>query len=194
MGACFARESAIRVCQPGPLAFQRSSTTGATLRLMATLEWGDLGRPRGFSNFSASFSPNNSGNSSRAGRARANSPFFHSGFSSLIFDRPFFFISLNFSLVGLSYADHLDIRSARSKDHHMDAAANYAERLVAALTVVLPNIFQNVSTVPFEVANHIKGNGALTNIPLTFFRVVDNAHKYCIYVYTLMQVELAAAE
>ena len=38
----------MRVCQPGPLAFQRASVSGGILKLMDTFGFGDLGRPRGF--------------------------------------------------------------------------------------------------------------------------------------------------
>jgi hypothetical protein len=83
----------MRVCHPTPLAFQRSRTSGATRRLIATLEFGDLGRPRGFSISAAILAPYSSGSTSRAGRARTKSSFVHFGFSSLTRECFLFFIT-----------------------------------------------------------------------------------------------------
>ena len=83
-GACLLSDSAIRVCQAVPLAFPRVSTSGGTRRLIATLECGDFGWPRGLSISAAVFSPNNFGRTWRAGRARLKSTAVHSGFSLIV--------------------------------------------------------------------------------------------------------------
>jgi hypothetical protein len=57
LGACFFNDSAIRVCHPVPPAFHRSKTSGAIRRLIAILEFGDFGRPRGRSISLAIFGP-----------------------------------------------------------------------------------------------------------------------------------------
>src|SRR5712691_5555202 len=101
-GACFLNDSAIRVCHPVPLAFQRSKTSGATLKLIATFEFGDLGRPRGLSISAAVLVPYRLGNTSRAGRAREKSSFVHSGFSSLTRDFLFFLITSDLTPIHLA--------------------------------------------------------------------------------------------
>lgn len=76
--------SAMRVCQPGPVAFQRASVSGANLRLIATFESGDLGRPRGLSMLAAVRAPKILGSTSLAGRAFAIMAAVHSGFVRLV--------------------------------------------------------------------------------------------------------------
>ena len=111
----------MRVCHPAPLAFQRSKTSGATRKLIATFEVGDFGRPRGLSISSAIFVPNKPGNTSRAGRAREKSSVFHSGFSSLTRDFLFFFITLDLTPIGFSQADHVNIAATRREHEHIQA-------------------------------------------------------------------------
>jgi hypothetical protein len=65
------RTSAMRVCHPGPVAFQRANVSGGSRRLIATFESEDFGRPRGLSMAAAVRVPNNLGNTSLAGRASA---------------------------------------------------------------------------------------------------------------------------
>src|SRR6266446_9407982 len=100
------RTLAIRVCQPGPVAFQRASVSGDSLRLMATFESGDLGRPRGLSIAAAVRVPKIFGRTSRAGRALASIALVHSGLLRLVFsglDR--FFISLHLTFVSFAQTD-----------------------------------------------------------------------------------------
>ena len=61
----------MRVCQPGPVAFQRASVAGDNLRLIATFDSGDFGRPRGLSIAAAVRAPKILGRTSFAGRALA---------------------------------------------------------------------------------------------------------------------------
>src|SRR5450759_5283104 len=84
----------MRVCQPGPVAFHRASVSGDNLRLIATFDSGDLGRPRGFSMAAAVRAPNILGKTSFAGRALAIISMVHSGFSRMaLSDLGCFFIS-----------------------------------------------------------------------------------------------------
>src|SRR3990172_1923137 len=109
---------AIRVCQPGPVAFQRASVSGDSLRLMATFESGDLGRPRGLSMAAAVRVPKIFGRTSRAGRALASIAFVHSGLSRLDFSGfDLFFISLHLTLVGFAQTDDTRL-SVTGREHH----------------------------------------------------------------------------
>lgn len=121
-GACLLNDSAIRVCHPVPLAFQRSKTSGATLKLIATFEFGDLGRPRGLSISAAILVPYRLGNTSRAGRAREKSSFVHSGFSSLTRDFLFFLITFDLTPIRLTQADHVNIAATRREHEHAAAS------------------------------------------------------------------------
>ena len=62
--------SAIRVCQPGPVAFQRANVSGGNRRKIDVRTLPDFGRPRGFNILAADAVPKISGNTSRALRAR----------------------------------------------------------------------------------------------------------------------------
>ena len=75
------RTSAMRVCQPGPVAFQRASVSGGSRRLIAIFESEDFGRPRGLSIAAAVRAPKILGKTSLAGRAFAIIAAVHSGFS-----------------------------------------------------------------------------------------------------------------
>jgi hypothetical protein len=74
--------SAIRVCQPGPVAFQRANVSGGKRREINVRALPDFGRPRGF-NIDAA--PKISGNTSRALRAREKVSFVHVGLSRSAF-------------------------------------------------------------------------------------------------------------
>ncbi len=73
--------SAILVCHPGPVAFQRANVSGRRRREIAVLAVPVLGRPLGLSIRPASVGPNSSGSTSAAGLAFAKVAFVHSGFS-----------------------------------------------------------------------------------------------------------------
>jgi hypothetical protein len=73
--------SAILVCRPGPVAFERANVSGRRRSEIAVLAAPVLGRPLGLSNRSASVGPNSSGRSAAADLACAKVAFVHSGFS-----------------------------------------------------------------------------------------------------------------
>jgi hypothetical protein len=66
----FDNVSAIRVCQPGPVAFQRANVSGGKRREIDVRALPDFGRPRGFNILAALAAPKISGNTSRALRAK----------------------------------------------------------------------------------------------------------------------------
>lgn len=71
--------SAMRVCQPGPLAFQAARVSGGSRSEMGVRGFPLFGRPRGLSSGAAVSGGRSSGNTSRAGRARAKVFAVHSG-------------------------------------------------------------------------------------------------------------------
>jgi len=88
------------------LAFQRASVSGDSLRLMATFDSGDLGRPRGLSMVAAVRAPKICGRTSRAGQALASIAVVHSGLSRLVFSGlGRFFIPFHLTFVGFTQTD-----------------------------------------------------------------------------------------
>jgi hypothetical protein len=71
--------SANRVCQPGPVAFQRTNASGGNRIEIDVRALPDLGRPRGLNILAADAAPKISGNTSRALGARAKVPFVQAG-------------------------------------------------------------------------------------------------------------------
>src|SRR5467141_795435 len=98
----FDNASAIRVCQPGPVAFQRANVSGGNRREIDVRALPDFGRPRGFNILAAVPAPKISGNTSRALRARAKVSFVHAGFSrSAFWGLGLRFISFDLALLAL---------------------------------------------------------------------------------------------
>jgi hypothetical protein len=100
--------SAIRVCQPGPVAFQRANVSGGNRIEIDVRALPDFGRPRGFNILAVDAAPKISGNTSRALRARAKVSFVHAGFSrSAFWGLGLRFISFHLAFVGLAQTDHM---------------------------------------------------------------------------------------
>src|SRR3990172_2879600 len=126
----------MRVCQPGPVAFHRASVSGDNLRLIATFDSGDLGRPRGFSMAAAVRAPKIFGRTSFAGRALAIISRVHSGLSRLGFsDLGRFFISLHLSLICFTQTDDPRFSPAGREHHAMQAILNEAKHAVAPFSI-----------------------------------------------------------
>ena len=148
-----ARTAAMRVCQPGPLAFQRASVSGAIRRLMATLAFGDFGRPRGFSRRAAAFLPTILGSTSAAGRARLKSAAVHSGFSSSINSGlGLRFIASYLSGVGSAQTDDVDLAGAEREYQHVQPVVNKAQRLETLFSVIPARVFHNQGAGPVKIA------------------------------------------
>src|SRR3972149_8939465 len=142
----------MRVCQPGPVAFQRASVSGDNLRLIATFDSGDLGRPRGLSILAAVRAPKIVGSTSLAGRAFAIMAAVHSGFVRLVFlDLGCFFISFHLALIGLSQTDHPGFTVAWCGNHAMQPILDVAKHAVAPSSIVFPLVFPDQSCCPVEL-------------------------------------------
>jgi hypothetical protein len=116
----FDNASAIRVCQPGPVAFQRANVSGGNRREIDVRALPDFGRPRGFNILAAVPAPKISGNTSRALRVRAKVSVVHAGFSrSAFWGFDLRFISFDLAFVGLAQTDHMRLVGAWRKHHHM---------------------------------------------------------------------------
>jgi len=179
-----ARTAAMRVCQPGPLAFQRASVSGAIRRLMATLAFGDFGRPRGFSRRAAAFLPTILGSTSAAGRARLKSAAVHSGFSSSINSGlGLRFIASYLSGVGSAQTDDVDLAGAEREYQHMQPVVNKAQRLETLFSVIPARIFQYQGAGPVKIRRPCERQTAPGDVPRILSGVETDLHVFNVYAY-----------
>src|SRR5450756_1942582 len=131
----------MRVCQPGPVAFHRASVSGDNLRLIATFDSGDLGRPRGFSMVAAVRASKILGKTSFAGRALAIISMVHFGLSLMAFsDLGRFFISLHLSFISFTQTDDPRFSLAGYEHHAMQAIRDEAKHAVAPFPIVFARV------------------------------------------------------
>lgn len=134
----------MRVCQPGPVAFQRAKVSGDKRRLIAIFDCGDFGRPRGFSIAAATRAPKIFGKTSFAGRASAIIFAVHSGLSRRFFSvLDCFFIPFYLSVIGFTQTDDTGLAIARRKYHAVQTTFNQAKHAVAPFPIIFTHIFPN---------------------------------------------------
>ena len=115
----------MRVCHPGPVAFQRANVSGGNRIEIDVRALPDFGRPRGFNILVADAAPKISGNTSRALRARAKVSFVHAGFSrSAFWGLGLRFISFHLAFVGLAQTDYMRLIGARRENHHVQSISD----------------------------------------------------------------------
>jgi hypothetical protein len=154
----FDNASAIRVCQPGPVAFQRANVSGGNRREINVRALPDFGLPRGFNILAAVPAAKIPGNTSRALRARAKVSFVHAGFSrSAFWGLGLRFISFDLAFVGLAQADHILV-GARHEYHHLQPIPDQTQRLKPAFAVILSKILHYKRGVPLELGCQFERN------------------------------------
>lgn len=123
--------SAMRVCHPGPVARQRSITSGGSLRLMSCRGLGDFGRPPLLTTARANMALVSSGSSlyscgliTCASTRLRSEPEVRREAGLL-------------TIVGLSHAEDVAGRATRGVAHHDDSAVQKAVADDAAFTIVL---------------------------------------------------------
>ena len=151
------RTSAMRVCQPGPVAFQRANVSGGSRRLIAIFESEDFGRPRGLSIAAAVRAPKILGKTSLAGRAFAIIAADHSGFTLLVFlGLDCFFISIHLAFVCFAQTDHPGLAVARCEYHAMQPVLNKPKHAVAPFAVVFAFVFPDKGRRPVELFGKVQ--------------------------------------
>jgi hypothetical protein len=106
----------MRVCHPGPVAFQRANVSGGKRMEIDVRAAPDFGRPRGFSNRLAAGAPKTSGRTSRADLAFAKVALVHSGFSETFrVLAGLRFIISNLAPIRLAETDHVNSPCTGSK-------------------------------------------------------------------------------
>ena len=170
----------MRVCQPGPVAFQRASVSGGNLKLIATFDSGDFGRPRGLSIAAAVRAPNIFGRTSFAGRALAIIAIVHSGFFRMVFlDFGCFFIPLHLAFVGFTQTDDPRLAVAWCKHHAMQPIVNEAKHAVAPLSIVYAPVFPDKCCGPVKLRGKVQRKAALCNIATFLFWIL--VHTIIVY-------------
>lgn len=184
-GAAAASAAAMRVCQPGPLAFQRASVSGGMRRLIDTFASGDFGRPRGFNRRSAASFPMSFGNTSAAGRARLKSAAVHSGFSSSINSGLGlrFFITPYLSVIGLAQADDVNPARAGRKHQHVQSVIDQAQCLKALFAIVPARVFLDQGAKPIEIHRPRERESTQGDIPRILGGIETDVHGFNVYAY-----------
>jgi hypothetical protein len=174
----------MRVCHPGPVAFQRANVSGGSRRLIATFESEDFGRPRGLSMAAAVRAPNNLGNTSLAGRASAIIAAVHSGFFRRAFlasDFDGFLISTHLALVGFTQTDHSGLAIAWREYNAMQPIINEAKHAVTPFPVILAPVFPDQGRRPIELFGKVQREAALRKISAVFLWIL--VHLFIVYTY-----------
>src|ERR1700722_20896414 len=115
----------MRVCHPGPVAFQRANVSGGSRRDIEVRAWPVFGLPRGLSSLAEVAALNNSGRTSRALRAREKLSFVQTGLSrSARSGLRLRFISLHLAVVCFPKANDMHFVLPRSKHQHVQPSLN----------------------------------------------------------------------
>lgn len=147
----------MRVCHPGPVAFQRASVSGGNLRLIATFASGDFGRPRGLSMAAATRAPKIFGSTSFAGRAFAIMSAVHSGFLRTVFVvLDCVFISFHLAFVRLAQTDDPGLALSWRKNHAMQPFPDKAQYTVAPFSIVHSPVFPDKGCRPVELSGEVQ--------------------------------------
>lgn len=185
----------MRVCHPGPVAFQRANVSGGKRMEIDVRAVPDFGRPRGFSSRLAAGAPKTSGRTSLAGFAFANVAFVHSGFSTdfrgLTVLR---FIASDLTPICFAETDHVNAPCTRRKHQCMQPPSNQSECLESSLSVVSTGVFDHKRTIPFKLFDQLKRKTALGDVPDVFSRIKADGHSLLyIRIYSISSVTLNAA-
>src|SRR5450631_566125 len=164
----------IRVCQPGPVFRNASTTSASILSLIASFGRSMRGRPPLFLNCDRMLS----GRTSLAGHARSNISFVHSGLSSCKAGSNFGLEVMAFNLLSVrpAKADGAHLVASKRENEAVRRAVNIAERKVADFAVIQAIVGDDHSSFHVHVLCPRQRNAMLGNIDGVFFRVKDNAH------------------
>jgi hypothetical protein len=167
-GALLERTSAIRVCQPIPLARQRFRTSGGSRRLIATFGFSDFGRP---TRLPARFST-----------ARESISSVSSG-SSLLALLEVRRVPANFSFIASPHRKYVASIATRHIANHDHATLEEADTQDALLAIVMPVVFHLQRKTLEDLRSALEIQATLFQSSSALCCVIGDTH--AINVYTL---------
>lgn len=176
-GDAMVNAAAIRVCQPGPLAFHRASVSGGIRRLMDTFASGNFGRPLGLNNCVAATLPRISGKTSAAGRARLKSAEVSSRTSpSRSVNGLRFPIFPCLSCIRLAKTDYTDSIDDRRETQHVEPSVQISDRHEPPLRIGKTRIFDDGRAGPVEFRRPRERQAAPSDIPRILGGIETDVH------------------
>ena len=155
----------MRVCQPGPVAFQRANVLGGRRNEMETRALPVFGRPRGLSICFAAASPKSFGKTSRAGRARLNVSFLQAGFSRSVFSGlGLRFIPFHLAFVGFAQADDVYLACARSEHQCVQPLSDESRRLKPWFAVGFATVLDDERAGPLEFCRLLERDTTFSDV------------------------------
>ena len=173
-----ARRSAMRVCQPGPVARHRETTSTGKRKEISCLGFADFGRPPFLTTAQPSMSSVSSGSSlysaglTTCASTRARSEPKVRGEACL------------FTIICLSHAKYVALCATLGVANHHHASIKLAVADDPLFTIVSTRIF-NLDGQSFKHGYSIrKVQSAICNCSFTFRRIVGNTHGVIVYTKT----------
>ena len=172
-----ARRSAIRVCQPGPVAFQRAMTSGGKRRLIICFGFGDLGRPAFLKTVRANISSVISGSSSYSSGSMTCA-------STRLRSEPKVRREAGLlTIVGLSHAEDVTHRATRGVADDHQAVPQHSKAEDPGLPVVPPLVFDLGGQSIEDQCGILEVKSAVGQSPLALgCKRRRYASPYCIYI------------
>ncbi len=176
--------SAMRVCQPGPVARQRSMTSGGSRKLMSWRGFRDLGRPPLLTTARASMASVSSGSSlyscgliTCASTRLRSEPEVRREAGLL-------------TIVGLSHAEDVTTRATRGVADYDDPAMQEAVADNAAFTIVLTIIYDLDSSACEDQQSVFKIQATLGKGLVALGRIVGDTHRVIVFTKTTRRKSL----
>lgn len=169
------RRLAIRVCQPGPVAFQRAMTSGGKRRLIICFGLTDLGLPAFLKTVRANISSVISGKSS-----------YSSGLMTCASTRRRSERKVRceaglLTIVGLSHAEDMTHCATRGVPDDHQAALEDSETDDPCLSIVLPLVFDLGSQPIEDQCGILEVKSTMGQCPLALGGIVGDAHGINVY-------------
>ena len=190
LGACRLSRSAMRVCQPGPEALQRSRVSGGR-RSVVTALGGSLPGPR---RLGLSISATNGGgkifgSTSDAGRARLKSAALSSRTSPSSLIRGLsverFFMSFSLSCIGLPEADYPDAAGYWGEAQHVQSMIQISHGHQSKFWVRVSSVLQHNGRFEIEIRSPLERQATFGNVGVVLGGVEFDFHEQIVLTVNL---------
>lgn len=170
----------MRVCQPGPVAFQRAMTSGGRRRLIICRGLADFGLPAFLKTVRANSSSVISGSSSYSSGLMTCA-------STRLRSEPKVRRKAGLlTFVGLSHAENMAYCAPRRVPDDYQAALEHAEADDPGLSVVLPLVFDLGSQAIKDRSGIVKVKSAVGKSPVALGWIVGDAHRINVYTESML--------